>query len=286
MKTRKYKLKKGNKTKKICDRRNSIDKNSIPTHKVKKLHINYKLYASKSYDGSEILKYNREQERIHNDSCVIENMSWFGKLDVAKNYKTKETNLYLWKTKRNVKLLDIDLKNHAFIDYIFTNTKTKLIPSIKITKKINYEHEYLKMNDNQKALYEFKFAFGFLTLAEQNTFLEFIRYLIEHNIFDIKRRNQESILNKLKIKIRYYTLGKYFMSKNKMNRLSFYSIDKHAVMNLCKCVHDLGLDISGIYQKNTSSFWFPDLYVYKMNIEEYILFNPHRELRYIRQEDL
>lgn len=56
------------------------------------------------------------------------------------------------------------------------------------------------------------------------------------------------------------------MSKNKINILSIYSIDKHAWFNLCKCVHELGLDISGIYQKNTTSFWYPDLYVYKWNI--------------------
>ena len=38
--------------------------------------------------------------------------------------------------------------------------------------------------------------------------------------------------------------------------------------------------ISGVYQKNDTSFWFPDLIVYKMNIQEYILFNPHHNLVY------
>jgi hypothetical protein len=136
------------------------------------------------------------------------------------------------------------------------------------------------MNNNEKALFEFKFCFGYLSLNDQYLFMEFIRFLIENKFYDMKRRDGKSIINKLKIKLSYYKLGHYFNSKQKMNRLSFYDIDKHCLMNLCKCVYYLNLNISGVYQKNTQSFWFPNLLVYKMDIQEYILFNPHHELQY------
>ena len=62
--------------------------------------------------------------------------------------------------------------------------------------------------------------------------------------------------------------------------MSFYHLDKHAIMNLCKIVPN---EVSGVYQKNAKSFWFPDLVVYKMNIQEYILFNPHHNLIYDKE---
>ena len=53
-------------------------------------------------------------------------------------------------------------------------------------------------------------------------------------------------------------------------------------MNLCKIVYNK-YDISGVYQRNEDSFWFPDFILYIMNIQEYILFNPHKHLTYINE---
>ena len=78
----------------------------------------------------------------------------------------------------------------------------------------------------------------------------------------------------------YYKITSLLKKKDKLNRLSFYNFDKHAIMNLCKIVNNTKYDISGVYQKNDTSFWFPNLLVYKMNIQEYILFNPHHNLVY------
>jgi hypothetical protein len=56
-------------------------------------------------------------------------------------------------------------------------------------------------------------------------------------------------------------------------------MDKHAVFNICKLLKAKHLlAISGIYQGNNDSFWFPNLVIYKMNIEETILFQPHENL--------
>lgn len=186
--------------------------------------------------------------------------------------------------KKRTNLLNINVKNEEYINNIFKNTKIQLIPTIHINNeqlnKINFENAYLQMNTNEKALYEFKFCFGFITVKEQYEFMKFLKYLIENKFIDIKRRDGKSILSKLNLKISYYKVASLFGKKEKLNRLSFYDFDKHAIMNLCKIVNNTNDKISGVYQKNDTSFWFPDLVVYKMDIQEYILFNPQDNLKY------
>lgn len=251
---------------------------------IKVLKIGYPLYASKAYEGSAILEYNKQQEEKYHDKCLMQNSSWFGDLNVAKSYKTKDTHIYLWKIKNKTNLLSINTANELFVKDIFTRTKLKLIPTIKLNKeqisKINYDHEYLKMTSNEKALYEFNFCFGFITVDEQYKFMKLIKYLINNKFIDIKMRNGKSIIGKLNMKIKYYELTSIFGKKEKFNRLSFVDFDKHAIMNLCKIVNNNKYKIDGVYQKNDTSFWFPNLIVYKMNIQEYILFNPHHSLVY------
>lgn len=268
----------------MVTRRNKIKKNI--TRKLKPslriLKIGYPLYAAKSYEGSTILKYNKEQEDKYHDKCLIVNSSWFGDLAVAKSYKTKENHIYRWTTKKTTNLLKINSENEKFISKIFSQTNVKLTPTISIKKskmaKIKYDHPYLKMTPNEKSLFEFNFCFGFITVKEQYEFMRFIKYLIENKITDIKRRDGNSILDKLKIKINYYNVNSLLNKKEKLNRLSFYEFDKHAIMNLCKIIHETNMNISGVYQKNDTSFWFPDFIVYKMDIQEYILFNPQDNL--------
>ena len=273
MKTKKNKFVK-NKTRKIYSIKPSI----------KVLKTGFPLYASKKYEGSTILEYNKKQEIKYHNKCLMQNSSWFADLNVAKNYKTPDRHIYRWKTKKVTKLLNINSQNESFIDNIFKTSKAKLIPTINLTKeqinKIKYEHSYLNMSTNEKALYEFKFCFGFIKVNEQYEFMKLIEYLIENKFIEIKRRDGGSILKKLKIKIVYYNVASLLDKKEKNNRLSFYDFDKHAIMNLCKIVNNKTYNISGVYQKNNKSFWFPDLIVYKMDIQEYILFDPQDNLVY------
>ena len=270
-------------------RNNKVIKNKTVKNKLVKpflniLKVGYPLYASKQYEGSSILEYNKKQELKYNDKCLMVNSSWFGDLKVAKSYKTKDTHIYRWRTKKTTKLLRINASNLQFIDAIFNTTKTKLIPTIHVTKmqidKIKYEHPFLHMKTNEKALYEFKFCFGFITVEEQYEFMKLIKYLIENKFIDIKMREGTSILNKIKLKIVYYEAASILGKKEIMNRLSFYDFDKHAIMNLCKLVNNRYYNISGVYQRNDTSFWFPDFIVYKMDIKEYILFDPQDNLVY------
>lgn len=259
----------------------------IPKPSLNILKINYPLFGAKSFTGEQLLEYTKNKELKTHDSCLMDNSSWFGDYIVAKSYKTSSNKIYKWKMKVKTNLVITNEKNEDFFDYIFTNTKVTLIPTIIFTKEqikqIKYTHPYLEMSNNEKALFEFKFAFGYITLEEQYEFLKFIKYLLTNKIIKMETRENSSILTKLRQKIYYYDTNVFFKRKPKYNRLSFYYFDKYAVMNLCKVLKNTKYNISGIYQKNDTSFWFPDFVIYKMNIKEYILFNPHHNLIYDKE---
>ena len=270
-------------------------KNKIYKNKTRKIFLNnplfkifkkgYPLYASKTFEGSEILKYDSEQVKQNHNKCLPQVSGWFGDLEVAKAYKTKDNHIYRWNFKKETILLDINKTNRVFINNTFITSKKNLTTTINLTKtqlqKINLTHPYLNMSQKEQALYEFNFCFGFLSLEEQYNFMKLIEYLIKNNFINIVTRDGKSILKKLLFKINYYRLNSLFIGKNThLNRLSFYDFDKHAIMNLCNLVNNNKYNIRGVYQKNDKSFWFPDLIVYKMNIKEIILFNPQDYIVY------
>jgi len=264
----------------------------ITTSKISKANLNilkvgFPLFGAKSISGDKLLEYTKEQEMKTHDSCLLLNSSWFGDYAVAKSYKTSSNKIYRWKIKVKTNLVITNEKNEKFFDSLFTNTTAKLVPTIIFTKeqmeKIKYTHPYLQMSDNEKAFFEFKFAFGYITLQEQYEFLKLIEYLLSNKIIVMETRDKSSILTKLRQKILYYNTNVFFKRKPKYNRLSFYYFDKYAVMNLCKSLNAKKINISGIYQKNDTSFWFPNFVLYKMNIKEYILFNPQNNLVYDKE---
>jgi len=282
-------------TKRNKSSKNNTKRNHKPPQKyikpsLKYLKIGYSLYASKKYEGDKILEYNRVSEKKTGDHCLLDNSSWFGDLDVAKSYAKKDTHIYEWKIKKPTYLLNINKENESFVSNIFTNTKVELSPTVSLTeeqiKKLDYDHPYLNMTPNEKAMYEFNFAFGYLTLQEQYEFLKLVKYHIKNKLRKLDTREEDSILKKIDYKINYYRISALITKKTKYNRLSFYLFDKHAIMNLCRIVRNKkNYKISGVYQKNDTSFWFPDLVVYKMNIQEYILFNPQHNLNYYKALD-
>lgn len=279
--TIKNRLKTKNKTKK-----NTTNTSTKPSTKI--FQKNNSLYASKIYPGDELLTFTKNNETKKKQSCILENLSWFGDYKVAKSYQTSKTKLYEWKFKKPTKLLIMNEKNDNYFRSLFLqNINVPLIPAIRIPKdkikKINYQHIYLSMTKNKRAYYEFCFVFGYLTIEEQYEFMKLLKYLLEEKIVIMDTRNGESILSKIIIKINYYKIIHLFNTKKKYNRLSFYQLDKHAVLNICKILKSKNINISGLFQENTHSFWFPDLIVHKMNIEETILFNPHDNLTFYKQ---
>jgi len=271
------KTKKTKKTKKTNKKHNRTIKQYVPSIKI--LPVNYPIYKAYAYDGKELLSYNMKMEKESGDSCFLENSSWFGDLNIAKSYKTSDREIYKWIIKTPTKLLSITHNNIKFIDNLFLTTSQKLTPLLNIYKTVPYNNIYLKMNNIERALYEFKFVFGYLTIKEQYEFLLLIKFLIKNNYLQIERRSGDSIINKLDLKIAYYNINRFFNRKSRYNRISIYKFDKYAVMNLCRCLKHR-YNISGIYQKNDTSFWFPNLGIYKMNIKEYIFFNPAKNLKY------
>jgi hypothetical protein len=251
------------------------------------------LYASKKINGKDLLDYTKNNQVLNKSPCIMNNMSWFGSYKVAKSYQTHETHLYQWKIKQKTLLLTTNPQNKHFFKSLFlNNTKVKLVPAIELSrediKKLNKNSDfsnsnlypYVNMSLNERAYYEFCFVFGYISIQEQYEFMKFLKYLLEKKIITMKTRSGQSILKKLFIKINYYRLSHLFHSKKNNNRLSFYDLDKHAVLNVCKLVKANRIPISGIYQGNNDSFWFPNLVIYKMNIEETILFQPHENLIY------
>jgi len=277
---------KTNKKKQLINKNSKYTKtrkhNKNPKPSLKILRKNEYLYASKKYSGDELLAYTRNNELKTHQYCDLDDINWFGSYEVAKSYQTKETKLNQFKIKNNVKLLRINTENDKFFRSLFLHSNIVLEPSIQISdeeiKKIQFSHPYLHMDNKEKAYYEFCFAFGYINIHEQNEFMVLLKYLIEEKIIHMEMRDGKSILNKLNLKINYYRLTHFTTKHEKYNRLSFYDLDKHALLNICKLLKARDLNIHGIFQKNTTSFWFPDLIVYKMNIEETILFNPHRDL--------
>ena len=254
------------------------------------LKVGYPLYASKKSYGDTILEYTKDQEKKYKDGCLFGNMSWFGDLEQAKSYKTKDQNIYKWTIKKPTNLLIMNKQNENFFEHYFKNSKSKLKTAIELTpeqinkakkllEKENIHCEYLDLSQNERAYFEFKFAYGYITVEEQYQFMKLIKFLIQDKFIDIKKREGTSIIDKIKQKIDYY----YFLNKTntnkKYNRLSIYSFDKYALNNLCKIIPSY-FKISGVFQPNSKSFWFPNLLVYTMNIKEYVLYNPHHNLVY------
>ena len=258
---------------------------------VKVLKPNFPIYASKNYNGAAILEHAKEEEEKHKDSCVFVNISWFGDLQQAKSYKQEGQQIYKWKINTNTRLLIPNKKNETFIKNLFETTNLKLETAVTITsekeemakKKLineNIRCPYLYLSQNERAFFEFGFAYGYISAEEQYQFMKLIVFLIKNNFLDIETREGSSIVPKLKEKIDYYYFTNKLNKKQKYNRLSVYSFDKYALNNLCK-IMPAKYRIDGVFQPNTRSFWFPDLVVYKMNIKEYVLYNPHHNLDYI-----
>ena len=79
------------------------------------------MYASKKYRGNKILEYGKKAELKSKNKCLLDNSSWFGNLEIAKSYKTKNTHIYKWKIKKTIKLFTINPKNKFFLKNIFAN---------------------------------------------------------------------------------------------------------------------------------------------------------------------
>lgn len=294
MNTRKYKKYNQppkSKTKTLKKRHHLPPKNQTP--ETKTIPPNKSLYASKTFKGDKILEHAEKQEEKTHDHCLKDNITWLSNFTVAKIYKNESNHLYKWKVNKPTELVKTTPKNEAFFEQVFRNATHQLKPFLKSSSKENKEHKYFKMTPNEKALYEFKFVFGYLTLEEQYEFLSLLNEVHKN----VQNKNENINQTALLAAITYYRIqnlsSKILKSNNstpkqKYNRISFYELDKHVVNNLCKALqtthqkHPNLQKIEGIYQSyKLKSFWYPSFLKYSKNLEEYILFNPQHELSYV-----
>ena len=268
-------------TKKNKKSNNKTQKRINNSPEIKMLKKEILIYGAKNKDlGGKVLEYTKSNENKKRTHCVYDNISWFAELEQAKHYKGKNDLIFKWKVNKPLKMIKISERNEKFFKNIFLNTKKNITPTLNIKsfdlKKIDYKHPFLNMNNKERSLYEFNFIFGYLRLEEQYEFLLFIKYLIQNNIVEILSRHNTNLISKINKKINFYKLYP-FGKKEKLNRISLYEINKQALLNLCSIIYPK-YKIDGVYQPNTNSYWYPDLIVYHMNIEEFILFSPHTEL--------
>lgn len=274
-------------------KRNYTSKKKIKNLSIKTLPIKFKLYGAKSYDGKAILDHARELEQKYHNSCISDNLTWLGSYDVAKSYKKHDLNIYEWEIKIPTRLLIINKRNEKYLKTLILDTPKKLTPLLDLTNaniqklikhagNVGITHSYFTMSINEQVWYEFAFAYGYLSLQEQYNFLQLIKFLLNSKYISITMRNHGSIISKINRDIYYYNITDIlpYTRKEKYNRISFYEFDKSALTNLCTV---LPHTISGVFQPNKNSFWFPNIIIYQMNIEEYVLFNPHRNLKYIQR---
>ena len=266
-----------------------------PPPEIKIVPPNKLMYASKTHKGDEILKHaKREEEKTHNH-CVKDNITWLSNYEVAKLYKNDSNHLYKWKINKPTKLIKTTPKNESFFERVFKSSTHDLEPIINSppSQQESRNHKYFKMTPNEKALYEFKFVFGYLTIEEQYEFLKLLKDVKNtkniKNIKNIKIKINQLVLS---VAINYYRVNLLFpltktqnlQKTKKTNRISFYEMDKHVVNNLCKALQESQQyqNVEGLYQSSkTTSFWYPSFLKYSKNLEEFILFNPQHELTYV-----
>lgn len=278
MKTKKNKNTNHNKTRR---------KSYKPT--IKELDPGFVLYASKKKKhGLKILDYTRKNKEKHKTHCIYNNITWFTpSLVEAKKYKKSEYGVYKWDVVNKTKLIKITGQNYEFFKNLFINTKYDIKPFINIESrqisKIEYDHPFLKMNNNEQAFYEFEFIFGYISLKNQYEFVLFIKYLVENKFIELLSRYNTSLIVKIYRFILNYNVNK-ISKREGMNRITLYPIVKNCILNLCTMLNNKNID--GIYQPNINSFWYPKVIPeYSYSIEEYILFSPHSNLGNVLELD-
>ena len=261
------------------NRKKQSQTRKVRTPSVKILSVGASLYGAKKYRGDEILEFTRERELKKKMPCLLDNVSFLGDLTQARGYITKDTILSKWNVKSPIRLLNLNRTNETFFrDLFLNNTSVRLVSAVKLSadalQHIKYEHKYLSMTLHERAFYEFCFAFGFIDVDEQYSFMKLLVYLIKNELIDIERRVHTSILNEVRKRILLYKLTHKIFRTDKYNRLSFYNIDRPIMLNICKLIHANHTNIDGCSYKKNKSFW-----VYNnKSLHEVILFNPHHHL--------
>jgi hypothetical protein len=266
---------------KISGRQKTRKASNVPVFRV--LPEGFPLYASKHRDiGSLILEYTRENQKRTGEMCLLDNLSWFADLKQAVQYVGNKTRIFRWKAKVPIKLLSIIPQNKKYFERLFQQTpKAKFYTLNIIPSRMSEEylsHPYFSMTLNEQALFLFQFAFGYLPLEEQADFIELLYDLIKSDAIDIRGRRGGSIMPNVTTLRHYYQTGEDKYRSYPLNRVSFYEIDRMAVLNLCMTSKHKNI-FDGIFVPKQKSFWFSNTEKDRpMDLLEYAFFRPHEKL--------
>ena len=244
----------------------------------------FPLYASKHRDiGSLILDYTRDNQNRTGEMCLLDNLTWFADLKQAVQYVGNKTRIFKWKAKHPIKLLSVSPKNKKYFERLFRQTpRAKFYTLNVIPSKIPEEHlshPYFSMKSNEQALFLFQFAFGYLKIDEQAEFIELIHDLINAEAVDLRGRKGGSIMPNVTTLRKYYQTGEDKYRNYPLNRVSFYEVDRMAVLNLCMVARNPVFD--GIFVPQQKSFWFSNTEKERpMDLLEYAFFRPHEKLTF------
>jgi len=201
-------------------------------------------YGAKPYSTEDLLKYNEDNRT---PMCNMKTISWFSSKNIASKYLS-EKRVYLNKfvASAGCRLLNLSLKNEKFINCIFEAFEGKLSDPFAFVQPsgilFDYKHSYTNLTNNQKALYAFKFVFGFHSVSEQSSFMN---YLITTGGFHFLKYTPR-VLKQLNIN----------SNEDKMNPFSDYESNLICLYNLCKCLKQSGYDdVEGVSIRATGLMW-------------------------------
>jgi hypothetical protein len=227
--------------------------------------------------------------------CLLDNLTWFADLKQAVQYVGNKTRIFKWKAKHPIKLLSVVPRNKKYFERLFHQTPKAKFYTLNVDpSKIPEEHlshPYFSMKSNEQALFLFQFAFGYLSLDNQAEFIELIHDLIQEEALDLRGRKGGSIMPNVTTLRKYYQTGDEEYRSYPLNRISFYEVDRMAVLNLCMVSLADGSArnkvtkgrqvFDGLFVPQQKSFWFSNTEKERpMDLLEYAFFRPHEKLSF------
>ena len=227
-------------------------------------------------------------EHATNLRCKI--ISWFAlTYEKAEYYKKKSSHatVHIYTIKNPIHLLVANNFNdlHMYENYaqkkqaelmILTDISLSDI-SVNIRSRF-WKYEYLHLNRYERAIYEFKFAFGFLYTSEQLRFIKLILKLQEYKLISPigQMAGKHSIFLSSTVSLHairtYYNVIRHLPKYKKVvdgQRFSIYEIDKNITYNMCTILPET---INGYVYINQASIWHPKM----TDTSEITLFDPEK----------
>lgn len=251
------------------------------------LSANTEVYKSISEPYKRSSVFNYKLFNMQDSKCNT--ISWFAlSQSKAEYYKNKSTSasVYTYYLTKNIQLFVTNSKNN--LGYLFSlinensdlkvlyDAPLRFLPA-KIRSRFSH-YEYMQMDVKNRAIHEYMFAFGLLTVQQQHNFMKLVLKLQEYQVIPILKKMHG--INMFKGDISYvlrlarnWLNVKQIHDKNMIGqRFSLYNVDINVAYNLCSV---LPADINGYVYFHQASVWHPKM----IDTSEMALFDINNLLR-------